>query len=153
MFFPDLVGSLVEARRVLEPGGRYLFSVWDSHAFNPFARIAHTVAGEFFPNDPPQFYRVPFSLHAIDPIKSALFAAGFTNVTIHIDHVEKRVASAADFARGMIFGNPLSEEIRQRGGVDPEVVVQAVTAALHQEFGADPITVPLQTIFYDVCRG
>lgn len=152
MFFPDLTEYLKEARRVLEPGGRYLFSVWDSHAFNPFARIAHKVAGDFFPDDPPQFYLAPFHLHAIDPVKASLLEAGFADVTIHVDHLEKRVPSAADFARGMIHGNPLGSEIRARGGVDPDVVVEAVESALRAEFGEDPITVPLQTICYDVRR-
>ena len=75
MFFPDKDKSYREALRVLAPGGHYLFSVWDSHRHNPFGRIAHEVAGTFFPSDPPQFYKVPFSCHQIDPIKEALIAA------------------------------------------------------------------------------
>src|SRR6516225_6811752 len=58
--------------RVLTPGGHYLFSLWDSHRHNPFGRIAHEIAGSFFPNDPPQFYNVPFSYYQIDPIKESL---------------------------------------------------------------------------------
>ena len=49
MFFPDKARSCAEVFRVLAPGGRYLFSVWDSHRHNPFGRIAHEVAGSFFP--------------------------------------------------------------------------------------------------------
>jgi ubiquinone/menaquinone biosynthesis C-methylase UbiE len=56
MFFPDKGKSNSEVYRVLGPGGRYVFSVWDSHRYNPFGRIAHGVAGSFFPTDPPQFY-------------------------------------------------------------------------------------------------
>ena len=152
MFFPDLTASRPEVGRVLLPDGRDLFSVWESHAFNPFARIAHTVTAAYFPADPPQFYQVPFSLHAIDPIKDALSRTGFTDITIHVDRLDQRAPRAADFARGMIHGNPLGAQIRARGGVDPEVVVEAVTAALQAEFGEDPITVPLQTICYDVRR-
>src|SRR3954452_25612764 len=69
MFFPDKPKSYHEALRVLAPGGKYLFNVWDANRYNPFGRIAHEVAGRFFESDPPQFYRAPFSYPHIDPIK------------------------------------------------------------------------------------
>ncbi len=70
MFFPDKAQSYREAHRVLAPGGRYLFNVWDSHRHNPFARITHELVQQLFPSDTPSFYRVPFGYSAIDPIKS-----------------------------------------------------------------------------------
>ena len=72
MFYPDKAKSYREVHRVLAPGGRYFFNVWDSHRYNPFGRIAHGVVQRLFPIDPPQFYKVPFSCHQIDPIKEAL---------------------------------------------------------------------------------
>jgi ubiquinone/menaquinone biosynthesis C-methylase UbiE len=84
MFFPDKAKSFSEACRVLAPGGRYVLSVWDSHRYNPFGRIAHEVAGRFFPADPPQFYSVPFSCHQIDPIKEYLIEAGFNDIGIAV---------------------------------------------------------------------
>jgi ubiquinone/menaquinone biosynthesis C-methylase UbiE len=38
MFFPEKDKSYREVYRVLAPGGRYLFNVWDSHRHNPFGR-------------------------------------------------------------------------------------------------------------------
>ena len=119
MFFPDKDRSYHEVYRVLVPGGRYLFSVWDSHRYNAFGRLAHEVAGSFFPDDPPQFYRVPFSYYRIDPIKESLLGAGFADITVTIVTLEKAIPSAAFFARGLIHGNPLIEQIMSRGGVDP----------------------------------
>jgi SAM-dependent methyltransferase len=148
MFFPDKARSYSEVRRVLVPGGHYLFSVWDAHRYNPFARIAHELVGRIFPDDPPQFYRVPVSCHQIDPVKEALIDAGFDEITVSVLRIDKEIPDARAFARGMVYGNPLIDQIRSRGGVEPEAVVDALVDGLHAEFGADPGHMPLQTIFF-----
>jgi SAM-dependent methyltransferase len=147
MFYPDRPKSFREVNRVLKPGGRYFFSVWDSHRNNPFGRIAHEVVGRFFPGNPPQFYNVPFSCAAIDPVKEWVLDAGFIDLAISIEQREKTIPDSASFARGAIFGNPVCEQIRERGR-DPEEVVAALLQELRREFGEDPGRMPLQTIFY-----
>lgn len=152
MFFPDKDKSYREVHRVLAPGGRYLFNVWDAHRYNPFGRIAHEVPGSFFPGDPPQFYRVPFGYHRIDPIKDSLIDAGFADIEIAVVGLEKTIPDAAAFARGLVHGNPLIDQIRARGGVDPDTIAEALTGALRREFGADPGRMPLQAIVFSARR-
>jgi hypothetical protein len=137
---------------VLAPAGHYLFSVWDSDSHNPFARIAHTFIGSFFPADPPQFYRVPFSYHQIDPIKESLTDAGFTDINIAIVRLEAEIKDTALFARGLIYGNPLIDQIRAQSTVDPDRIVDALAQALRQEFGADPGQMPLQAIILSAAK-
>ena len=153
MFFPQKETAFREAHRVLSPGGHYLFSVWDSHRHNPFGRIAHETAASFFPADPPQFYNVPFSYYWIDPIKESLIESGFNNINVAVVKLYKEIPDVARFARGLIHGNPLIDQIRTRGGVEPDRVVDALARALRAEFGTDPARMPLQAIVFSVTKG
>jgi len=148
MFFPDRARSFAEVHRVLAQGGRYHLSTWDSHEFNPYGRIAHETIGGFFPQDPPQFYTVPYSCAAIDPIKQGLAAAGFRDIFVSVITQEKEVPDLAGFARGLVFGNPTIDQIRSRGNVDPEQVYATMLARLREEFG-DPARLRLQAIFFE----
>jgi ubiquinone/menaquinone biosynthesis C-methylase UbiE len=152
MFFPDKAKSFSEVYRVLAPGGRYLFSVWDSHRYNPFGRIAHQVAGSFFPADPPQFYNVPFSCSQIDPIKELLIEAGFTAINAAVVSLDKEIPDTAKFARAAVYGNPLIDQIRTRGGVEPERVVEALLQEYRREFGDHPGRMPLQAILFSATK-
>jgi ubiquinone/menaquinone biosynthesis C-methylase UbiE len=152
MFFPDKVTSFQEALRVLRTGGKYLFNTWGSMSENPFAQIAHQVASEFFPVDPPGFYRVPFSY--ADPAKVAgdLRAAGFTEIKHESVALRKQVDDLSAFARGLVFGNPLIDEINSRGGVNPDEVVAAVERRFRIAWGAERAIMPLKANVFVASR-
>jgi SAM-dependent methyltransferase len=152
MFFPDKDKGHHEAHRVLASGGRYLFSVWDSHRHNPIGRLITDIMVEFFPHDPPQFYQVPFSYHRIDPIKDSLEATGFSDLGIAVVTLKKTVPDVATYARALVLGNPLIEQIRARGSVDPEQVIESLAEAIPREFGTDPVRLPLQAIVFEARR-
>lgn len=143
MFFPDKELSFAEAYRLLRPEGSYLLNVWGSLTTNPFARIAHETVVGIFPDNPPGFYQVPFSYHDADVIKAALLNAGFARVEFDTQDRLSPVGSAFDFARGLVFGNPLEEEIVMRDG-DPEEVCTAIAAALESDLDDE---MPLQAHF------
>jgi ubiquinone/menaquinone biosynthesis C-methylase UbiE len=147
MFYPDKDKGYREVHRVLQPSGTYLFSVWDSHAHNPFGRITYEVVSTFFPKDPPQFQKVPFS-YPFDPIKDSLTDAGFTEITASVIRLQKAVPSAREFARGFVCGSPVIDQVKARGGVDPEAIITKLTDAYQREFGPDPGKMPLQAIFF-----
>ena len=149
MFFPDKAKSYREVFRVLAPGGHYVFNIWDSHRHNPIGRLITDILASFFPQDPPQFYQVPFSYHRIDPIKDALDTAGFTDLRIVVLSMNKLVPDVATYARALVLGNPLVDQVRARGGVAPERVIEALAEALPREFGTDPTRVPLQAIVFE----
>jgi ubiquinone/menaquinone biosynthesis C-methylase UbiE len=151
MFYPDKDKSYREALRVLSPGGHYLFSIWDSHRYNPFGRITHEVAARFFPADPPQFMNVPFA-YAFEPIKQSLIEAGFADITAAVVRREKEIPDAARFARGLVYGSPLIDQLRARGDTSPEQVVDVLVTEFHREFGFDPGRMPLQAIMFSATK-
>ena len=136
MFFPDKNRSYAEAHRVIRPGGSYLFNVWDSWERNPFAQTVHETVESFFPGNPPGFYKVPFGYHDPRGIEESLLRAGFSRVSIEHVAIDSQIPAARDFARGLVFGNPMHEEIVALGG-DPQEVCAAVTAAIDRELGSE----------------
>ena len=48
MFFPDRRAGYLEAKRVLKPGGCFLFSVWDRIEENVFADEVTNALAKFF---------------------------------------------------------------------------------------------------------
>ncbi|MEE2526082.1 methyltransferase domain-containing protein [Hyphobacterium sp. HN65] len=146
MFFPDKAASFSEARRVLKPGGRYVFNVWAKMARNPFSETAFDAGSRFLPDNPPQFYKVPFSYPDPEIVVADLKAGGFAHIEFEVLDLEKPVANWRDFAKGLVHGNPLSIEL-QAGGVDPDQVVEAIGDALILRFGEGG-TMPLQALVF-----
>jgi len=152
MFFPDKAAGIREAFRVLKPGGRYLFNVWDAIVHNPVARIAHETAATFFPADPPTFYTVPFCLHDPEPVRALLGQAGFGEIAWTRLEKTGSSPSAAEAARGLIDGNPILGEIMERRPEALGDVRQAVAAAIAAELGDHPVRFPLRAIVFSACR-
>ena len=94
MFFPDRISGYREAKRVLKPGGHFLFSVWDRIEENVFANDVTNALARIFPNNPPRFLaRTPHGYHNTALIRSELEAAGFSRVAIETRAEQSRASS------------------------------------------------------------
>ena len=148
MFFPDKAAGVREAFRVLKPGGAFAVSVWDRLEDNPVPLITHETVAAFFPDDPPQFYRVPFSLHDVAVVRGLLTSAGFVDVRDERVQASGVSDSTADAARGLIEGNPIYQAIMERRPAALAEIEGAVAAKLAAALGDRPLRCPLQAIFF-----
>jgi ubiquinone/menaquinone biosynthesis C-methylase UbiE len=140
MFFPDRTKGYAEARRVLKPGGRFIFSVWDRIENNHFAETVEDTVVRMFPDDPPRFMsRKPHGYFDEDQILRDVKAAGFDKISLESPERRSRAASAEVAAIALCQGTPLRNEIEARG---PEMLARATEAArlaLEQAYGSGPI--------------
>jgi len=140
MFFPEKAAGYAEARRVLRPGGQFVFNVWDRLDVNALSQAVHEAVTALFPDDPPGFMaRTPFGWYDEDPIRRGLADAGFARVAVERVALPTPAASARDFAAGMCTGSPLAGEIEARRPGGLAAVSDAVADALARRFGPGPV--------------
>jgi ubiquinone/menaquinone biosynthesis C-methylase UbiE len=147
MFFPDKVQAMKEARRVLKPGARLLFNVWDSLDHNPIPSRAHDLMLARFPANPPMFLaEKPFGWSNRAEIERTVRAGGFTNATLETLSFPSQAPTAAEAARAWIEGTPLLPALAERGFPDPTQIREELTRTLARDFGDHPCRSTMQAV-------
>jgi ubiquinone/menaquinone biosynthesis C-methylase UbiE len=140
MFFPDKQKAYREARRVLKPGGHFVFNVWDSIEHNEFADLVTSAVAEMFADDPPLFLaRTPHGYYDTQAVVAEVRSAGFVNVAADTLARRSVAPSCRDPAIGYCQGTPLRNEIEAR---DANRLVEATEAAARKigaRFGNGPV--------------
>ena len=147
MFFPDKTKGYAQARRVLKPGARFVFNVWDSLAHNLVPATVWDAVLAHYPANPPDFFsRVPHGYFDAVRIRADLVAAGFADIVIETVTRESHAPSARDAAVALCMGTPMRMEIVAREPNGLAVVTNEVEAALRRRFGDGPVMGPIQAL-------
>ena len=140
MFFPDRGAGYAEARRVLKPGGRFLFSVWDHIEANEFADVVTEAAAFIFPADPPRFLpRTPHGYHDVELIRDELDKSGFSEVSVATLEETSSAPSPRHPAVAYCQGTPLRNEIEDRDAQLLDHVTDRAMEAIAARFGGGPV--------------
>jgi SAM-dependent methyltransferase len=152
MFLPDKPRAFAKARRVLKPGGIFLFNVWDRIAENEFADAVTTALESVFPDDPPRFLaRTPHGYHERAAIERDLASGGFTRPAQFATlAVRSRAKSADEPALAYCQGTPLRNEIEARDASRLAQATDVAARAIAQRFGPGPVDGKIQAIVVSI---
>jgi SAM-dependent methyltransferase len=144
MFVPDRRAAFREARRVLKPGGIFLFNVWDRIEENPHALANAQLFEELFPGDGQIRFNAPFEMHEPALLRSLLGESGFRETKLEKKRMHVGGVDARRLAFGMIRGTPRSALLEKRGA-NLEDVVERLAQALARA-GGDPYRAQTQAV-------
>jgi ubiquinone/menaquinone biosynthesis C-methylase UbiE len=145
MFFPDRSSAYREAKRVLRPGGHFLFNVWDRIEENVFADEVTNALAEIFPDDPPRFLaRTPHGYHDTSLIRTELEDAGFSRVVIEMKAEQSRATSPRIPAIAYCQGTVLRTEIEARDTGKLDAATDYAASAIADRHGDGAVAGKIQ---------
>jgi SAM-dependent methyltransferase len=154
MFFPDKAAAMLEARRVLRPGGALVFNAWDRIEHNEFALAVTDALAGVFPADPPRFMaRVPHGYHDVAVIARDLALGGFASHALDTVAARSRADSARAPATAFCQGTPLRNEIEARDASKLAAATEAAEATIARRFGSGPVDGAIQAHVIVARRG
>jgi ubiquinone/menaquinone biosynthesis C-methylase UbiE len=141
MFFPDRIRSYTEARRVLRPGGAFVFNMWDGIEENDFANVVTNALAERYPSDPPQFLaRTPHGHYDTAVYRTELEAAGFTDIEIEPLDAISTATSPLIPAVAYCHGTPLRNEIEALDTYGLDEATEHAALAIASYFGGGEVS-------------
>lgn len=133
MFF-DRALAYAEVRRVLRPGGVFVFNVWGSLEDNEVPAVVAGAIAAAAPDSPPDFFRrTPYGYFQPERLVADLATAGF-DAEVEVCRGTNR-ASALEAATALSQGTPLRGEIEAHPGLDLDTATHAAATALRARFG------------------
>jgi len=146
MFFPEKSKAFSEARRVLRPGGVFIFNVWDRITENEFADTVTTALESLFPKDPPRFLaRTPHGYHDHRTVERDLANGGFTtSPRINTVSARSRAKSSRVPAIAYCQGTPLRNEIEARDASRLGEATDIAAEAIGKWFGRGAVDGKIQ---------
>ena len=146
MFFPEKSKAFSEARRVLRPGGVFIFNVWDRITENEFADTVTEALEYVFPEDPPRFLaRIPHGYHDHRIIERDLAEGGFS-ASPRIDTVAARSRATSSRIPAIAYcqGTPLRNEIETRDASRLDEATEIAAEAIAERFGQGAVDGKIQ---------
>jgi ubiquinone/menaquinone biosynthesis C-methylase UbiE len=146
MFVPDKVKAFAEARRVLRPGGKLLFTTWGQLEENAAPYVHRKVVKKHLGELPAQFMYA-FLMNDEVEIGVWLQKAGFSD--INFETVEKIAegSSAKEVADGLAMNGAFYDYVVARNPGLAETIKSEIEEVLTEKYGAKPMKCPMLALF------
>lgn len=146
MFFPQKPQAFAEVRRVLKPGGVFIFNVWDHIKENEFADTVTAALESLFPKAPPRFLvRTPHGYYDRPTIEGDLADGGLTKpAQFATVAARSRAESSRVPAIAYCEGTPLRNEIEACGALRLGEATDFAAEAIAQRFGRGDVDGKIQ---------
>lgn len=144
-FLPDKPAALAEMHRVLKPEGLLGICVWCSIEDSPLhAAIAEWIACHVR-RDVADRFSAPFSFGEPASLRSAISAAGFRSVEVHVDTVMRRLLRAEKSVPGLLASTPVANDIAALDQARLADLIDEVSGKLERFMDGHELVVPQPT--------
>ena len=128
-----------EASRVLKPGGRYLFNVWDKLSDNEFADVVTKGWQRFSRRIPRDFWHARLTATTSRRDLRATDRGGIGQISVETVDATSHAPSARHLAIAYCQGTPLRNEIEARDASGLEQATNMAAEALTNRFGTGAV--------------
>jgi len=139
-YFPDKTQALKEFLRLLAPGGRLAFSIWDGHS--PYttaicAAVEHHISPEIAKKQ-----RSQRQTPSLDDLRDQLSAQGFSNVVVHRQELMIDVPLAPEFVPLHLGSMPIASAFAGLTEAAQKALIDEVAEALSGYVQGDRLVYP-----------